>query len=86
MAGTVPTNGTLKLARAGASASGVAGDHDKIGRRASDLAADHFGDAIDQRGLRQTAVGECLVISDVDVARIGPRRRDLAKHREAAET
>ena len=88
IAGTVPTKGTVKRARNSASASVEAvlqAMTTRSGAWSRDRVADHVDDARDQRCLRHVAVGKAGVVGDIDVTRIGPRRRDLAEHGEAAE-
>ena len=50
-----------------------------------DRLADDVEDARDQRRFRLVAVGKAGVVRDIDVARVGPRRGDLAEHGEPAE-
>ena len=64
---------------------GVAGHHHQIGRVVGDRLADDIDDARDQRVFRHVAVGKAGIVGDIDEARVGPRRGDLAEHGEPAD-
>ena len=88
IAGTVPTKGKVKrCAQRGQHLhrGGVAGDHHEVGAVRRDEAFHQADDALDQLGLGDLAVGKQRIVRRIDEARIGPRARDLAEHRQAAD-
>ena len=42
-------------------------------------------DAGDKLGFRKLAIGKQRIVRRIDEARVGPRLRDLAEHRQAAD-
>ena len=58
---------------------------DEIGAVRRDQLAHQRDDAGDQRTLLQRAIGKGRIVGDIDEIGLRPRRRDLTKHREAAE-
>ncbi len=85
IAGTVPTNGTEKLAQVGQhdGRGGIAGNDHQIGPVRRDQFADQADDARHQR--RFIAVGKAGIVGDIDEIGVRPRRRDLTIDGEAAE-
>ena len=88
IAGTVPTKGSAKRARSAGSTSVEAvlqAMTTRSGRCVSIRSFHQAGDAFDQRGFGNLAVGKQRVVRRVDETRIGARARDLAEHGQPAD-
>ena len=64
---------------------GIAGEHDEIGAVFGDEVGHESYEALDQFGVAAAGIGKERIVGDIEIARIRPRLRDLAKDREATE-
>lgn len=90
IAGTVPTKGIFgeigAQMRQHQSGSGVAGDHNGVGRIACNEPLHHLIDAFDQSRRAEAPIRKARVVGGIKTMRIGAQLRHLREHGEPAET